>query len=419
MKASPYDNTSSRSIRQKTCIDNWVKNKCRGTAVLPTGFGKTNVGLIAIERFLNKNPNKKVLVVVPNDPIKLQWEGELSNRNLNAEVQTMYVTSHMTFVCDLLIIDEVHKIAAPTLYSTFENVTYKIILGLTATFERLDGRDMLLSKHAPVIDEVTVAEAIENNWLNDYREYLVLIEPDDIEEYNKINKEFLEHFSYFDYNFNTAMKMATDWKARANLARQKCSGDNFKDINKQILIHAMGFSRTLQARKKYINNHPKKIELTNLILENRQDKKRITFSATIAMAEKIKYGKVYSGKDSTKKGRTTLYEFINQDRGVVNSIAKLNEGFNDPSLSVAIILGMNSSKTVKKQRLGRLLRHQDGKIVEVFNLVLKGTVEEQWFYNSVGSDKYLTIDEDNLNFVLNGKLPSIKKNKETKMLFRF
>ena len=137
------------------------------------------------------------------------------------------------------------------------------------------------------------------------------------------------------------------------------------------------------------------------------------------MAEKIKYGKVYSGKDSAKKGRTTLAEFINQDTGVVNSIAKLNEGFDDPSLSVAVILGMNSSKTVKKQRLGRVLRHQEGKTVEIFNLVLKGTVEEQWFYNSTSSDKYITIDENNLQLVLNGKKPNIKKNRENKMLFRF
>jgi len=418
--ASLYDETSSRSIRQKTCVDNWVKNKCIGTIVAATGFGKTNIGLMAISRFLAKNPTRKVLIVVPSDPIKLQWENKLKESNLNAEVKTMYITSHLEGECDLLVIDEVHKIAAPTLYSTFENIKYKIILGLTATFERLDGRDILLSKHAPVIDEVTVTESIENNWLSDYREYLVLITPEDIEDYNKINKEFIEHFSYFDYNFNTAMKMATDWKARANLARQKCSSpDDFKSINKQILIHAMGFSRTLQARKKYINNHPKKIELTNLILENRQNRKCITFSATISMAEKIKYGKVYSGKDSAKKGRTTLAEFINQDTGVVNSISKLNEGFDDPSLSVAVILGMNSSKTVKKQRLGRVLRHQEGKTVEIFNLVLKGTVEEQWFYNSTSSDKYITIDEDNLQLVLNGKKPNIKKNRENKMLFRF
>jgi superfamily II DNA or RNA helicase len=98
---------------------------------------------------------------------------------------------------------------------------------------------------------------------------------------------------------------------------------------------------------------------------------------------------------------------------------KLNEGFNDPSLSVAVILGMNSSKTVKTQRRGRVLRAQEGKVVEIFNLVIKGTVEEQWFQNSVGSNNYVTIDEENLVNLLEGKDFTKKKNKQTSMLFRF
>ena len=231
--------------------------------------------------------------------------------------------------------------ASEQLINTFNNVTYKIVLGLTATFERLDGRDRLISKYCPVIDTITTEEAISNGWLSNYREYLVLIEPEDIEIYRNLNQEFTEHFSFFNFDFPLAMKLSTDWKARIKYAK-----DHNLDL-KVVLVHAMGFNRTLQARKKYINNHQKKIDLTNLILEHRQDKKCVTFAATIAMAEKIKYGKVYSGKDSNKKGRITLDEFINQDSGVLNTVMKLNEGFNDPSLSVAVILGMNSSKTVK------------------------------------------------------------------------
>ena len=44
-------------------------------------------------------------------------------------------------------------------------------------------------------------------------------------------------------------------------------------------------SRTLQARKKYIYNHPKKIELTNLILEHRQDKKWILVASATAVGQ--------------------------------------------------------------------------------------------------------------------------------------
>jgi superfamily II DNA or RNA helicase len=175
----------------------------------------------------------------------------------------------------------------------------------------------------------------------------------------------------------------------------------------------------MQARKKYINNHPKKIELANLILEHRADKKCITFSNTIAMAERIGYGKVYSGKDSVKKGRVKLEEFIGQPTGVINSIRRLTEGFNDPTISVAVVLGFDSSKTRKTQSIGRVIRAFEGKKAEVFNLVLKGTVEETWFANSNTNANYITIDEENLINVLNHTEFTKKKNKVTKMKFRF
>lgn len=410
---SLFDLPSSRTLRQQEAVNKWVANKCVGCINAAVGFGKTRIGIMAISRFLAKNPTRKVIIAVPSDPVKLQWMKELQDNNLEAEVKTFFDVSKNKYSCDLFVLDEIHRVASEQLINTFNNVTYKIILGLTATFERLDGRDKLISQHCPVIDTITTEEAISKGWLSNYREYLVLIEPEDIEIYRNLNQEFTEHFSFFNFDFPLAMKLSTDWKARIKYAK-----DHNLDL-KVVLVHAMGFNRTLQARKKYINNHQKKIDLTNLILEHRQDKKCVTFAATIAMAEKIKYGKVYSGKDSNKKGRITLDEFINQDSGVLNTVMKLNEGFNDPSLSVAVILGMNSSKTVKTQRRGRVLRAYDGKTVEIFNLVIKGTVEEQWFKNSVGSDNYLTIDEENLINLLEGREIKPKKNRQTSMLFRF
>ena len=414
----------SRTERQEQGVQRWVDNKLCGTLNWATGVGKTRGGLMAISRFLKKNPTKSVIVVVPSEPIQRQWNQELIDWNLfqQCSVKTMNDTSTNKSSCTLLVIDEIHKVGAPTLLNIFKNVQYTVILGLTATFERLDGKDEIISKKCPIVDTISVEEAIENKWLADYREYEVLIEPEDIDVYKEVNKEFYEHFSFFNYDFNLAMKCATDWKRRAELAKERCKEDqseDFKTVNKQILVHAMGFSRTLQARKKYIYNHPKKIELTNLILENRQDKKCITFSATIAMAEKIKYGAVYSGKDSAKKGRMSLQEFVQQDGGVLNTVMKLNEGFNCPDISVSVILGFNSSSTTKKQRVGRVIRQKEGKVAEVFTLVLKGTVEEEWFRKSTNSGRYIPISEENLIDVLQGRPFNPKKKKQTKMIFRF
>lgn len=414
----------SRTERQEQGVQRWVDNKLCGTLNWATGVGKTRGGLMAISRFLKKNPTKSVIIVVPSEPIQRQWNQELIDWNLfqQCSVKTMSDTSVNKYSCTLLVIDEIHKVGAPTLLNIFKNVQYTIILGLTATFERLDGKDEIISKKCPIVDTISVEEAIENKWLADYREYEVLIEPEDIDVYKEVNKEFYEHFSHFNYDFNLAMKCATDWKRRSELAKERCREDqseDFKTVNKQILVHAMGFSRTLQARKKYIYNHPKKIELTNLILENRQDKKCITFSATVAMAEKIKYGAVYSGKDSVKKGRMNLQEFVQQDGGVLNTVMKLNEGFNCPDISVSVILGFNSSSTTKKQRVGRVIRQKEGKVAEVFTLVLKGTVEEEWFRKSTSTGRYIPISEENLIDVLQGRPFNPKKKKQTKMMFRF
>lgn len=414
----------SRTERQEQGVQRWVDNKLCGTLNWATGVGKTRGGLMAISRFLKKNPTKSVIIVVPSEPIQRQWNQELIDWNLfqQCSVKTMNDTSVNKYSCTLLVIDEIHKVGAPTLLNIFKNVQYTIILGLTATFERLDGKDEIISKKCPIVDTISVEEAIENKWLADYREYEVLIEPEDIDVYKEVNKEFYEHFSYFNYDFNLAMKCATDWKRRSELAKERCREDqseDFKTVNKQILVHAMGFSRTLQARKKYIYNHPKKIELTNLILENRQDKKCITFSATVAMAEKIKYGAVYSGKDSVKKGRMNLQEFVQQDGGVLNTVMKLNEGFNCPDISVSVILGFNSSSTTKKQRVGRVIRQKEDKVAEVFTLVLKGTVEEEWFRKSTSTGRYIPISEENLIDVLEGRPFNPKKKKQTKMMFRF
>ena len=53
-----------------------------------------------------------------------------------------------------------------------------MILCLTGTLERLDGKEELIKTHAPVCDAVTRDEAIENGWLADFKNYLVMIDVD-------------------------------------------------------------------------------------------------------------------------------------------------------------------------------------------------------------------------------------------------
>jgi superfamily II DNA or RNA helicase len=38
-----------------------------------------------------------------------------------------------------------------------------MILGLTATLERLDGKEYIIKEYCPVCDEVTIEDALQNN----------------------------------------------------------------------------------------------------------------------------------------------------------------------------------------------------------------------------------------------------------------
>ena len=141
----------------------------------------------------------KVIVIVPTTALKEQWWGllDLNGLSLNCEVLVINTAIKGLYKCDIMVIDEIHRVAADTLKHVFETVNYKYILGLTATFERLDGKHELLKKYCPVIDEITLAESKFQGWISDYKEYQVILDVDDIATYKEMNREFTEHFEFF------------------------------------------------------------------------------------------------------------------------------------------------------------------------------------------------------------------------------
>ena len=132
-----------------------------------------------------------------------------------------------------------------------------------------------------------------------------------------------------------------------------CAGDESKkkEILKNITYHATGFIRSIQNRKKFVQNHPEKLKLAEEIIKHRSNTKIITFSANTKMADSFSTGFVYTGKEGKKKNRITLEEFSNLEAGVLNTVKLAEEGMNLPDLSVGIMLGVNSSKTKAVQTL--------------------------------------------------------------------
>ena len=117
------------------------------------------------------------------------------------------------WICDILILDEIHRYSAETFSQVFQKVKYKLVMGLTATFERLDGKHSIIQKYCPIVDKISKEEAILNGWMAKYKEYQVLLSVDDIEYYKNLNKEFVKYFEFFSYDHRVLLrKPGNKWK---------------------------------------------------------------------------------------------------------------------------------------------------------------------------------------------------------------
>lgn len=425
-------NSITRDERQEAARVKWIKSKCRGTFEFATGFGKTFTAIKCVKSVIERYQNFRVLVVVPTDNLRSQWIQQLDQNglSLNADVQIVNTVIKKKWKCDILVIDEAHRYASNTFQEIFNQVDYKYILGLTATFKRLDGKHEIIAKYCPVIDVVSTEEALLNGWLSNFKEYQVLLDVDDIDTYKGYDKEFTEHFEFFNYDFDLAMSMIgkNGFINRAKYRDELCyrppdkpqvSDGVRKAVFKEITYHATRFIQVIQARKAFINNHIKKTEIARKIIAARPNAKIVTFSSNVQMAKSIGCGVTYTARGSKKKNEELLRNFEIQESGVINSCAKLNEGADIRGLSVAIVLGLDSSETKSIQRRGRTIRKEGNKLAEIFNLVIDQTVETKWFARSHENSPYITIDENGLQDVLEGREPRLYQRRIKDFTFRY
>lgn len=386
----------TRTNRQKVCISKWLKFNGKATIEACTGFGKTRVALTICKSLVNCNPNAFILIVVPTENLKEQWIKQLIEWQLfdNCKVEIINSVIKKDWTCDLLINDECHLFASDTFSAVFTAVEYKMILCLTATLERLDGKEILIKKFAPVCDTITIQEAEKNHWVSPIKEYVVLIDVD-LTDYKELDRKFNSYFAFFNWDFSIAMKAAQDWKFRNAYAKQ------LGVSNKEVMAMAMDWMRCMRLRKSFVQSHPKKIEICKKILNARSDKKCITFSPTIKDSESLKVGMVLHSKQSKKQNKEVLDKFNKASSGVLCTSKAADAGVDIPGLSVGIIMSIDSSKIRKTQRTGRVVRFEEGKTAELFTLIIKGTQEWKWYQNS-STTKAQILNEDQLDMVLKG-----------------
>lgn len=163
----------------------------RNLVVAATGTGKTVISALDYKRFRKQNPDRpfRLLFVAHREEILKQSLytfravlkganfGELfvgsykpeSIDNLFLSIQTFNSQSFTEKTSpdfyDYIIVDEFHHAAAPTYQKLLSYYQPRILLGLTATLERMDGKNILPYFNNRIAAEIRLPEAIDRKLL--------------------------------------------------------------------------------------------------------------------------------------------------------------------------------------------------------------------------------------------------------------
>lgn len=406
----------NRDDRQKLSVKRWIDSGGHGTIQATTGFGKTHVAIILIQAMYKRNPNLVVLIGVPTDVLKEQWTRELAKNQLFSvcKVEIFNTIVKNEYLVDLLILDEVHGCASPGNLYIFDCVKYKYILGLTATWERLDHAEQRLEQYCPVCDQINLEDALKNNWVSCYRKYQVLIDVD-MTQYWEYNSKFQQLFAFFNHDFKLVMELVR------NPNKAKVWAKKNGKLEGAVRGYCAQFMKYLRARKSFVMSHPKKFEIANKILDARPNNKCILFTASVKDAELFKKrGLICHSQRKKKENKAVIEEFNQMSNGLIVSPMALRTGVDIKGLSLGISCSCNSSQLLSYQELGRVIRLEDGKVAEFFTLVIRGSIEQTWYNNANRNQSYITIDENQLDIVLNnGELSTRPKKGPVDLEYRF
>lgn len=211
--------SDDRIGRQVICIEKWKNNKYVGALDACPRFGKTYVGLRAIDELKNLlHITPKVLIIVPSEIIRNQWEKLTVDYDnitiLTTQLAINQLDELLYEAWDLSIIDEIHRYSTPD----SRNMIIKLaemsasILALTGTYPY---NDREIKKYFPVFDVITEQEAAENGWISDYVEYNIPVELDESDKiryanYSTFITETLELFKDKAKYVNGNVKLVED-----------------------------------------------------------------------------------------------------------------------------------------------------------------------------------------------------------------
>lgn len=185
----PY--SYQQEILDKLDAERAVRGNMRNLVVAATGTGKTVISALDYKRFRRQHQDKpcRLLFVAHREEILRQSLytfravlkdanfGELFVGNYKPESMDFLFVSIQTFnsqaftekttsdYYDYIVVDEFHHAAAPTYQKLLSYYHPEILLGLTATPERMDGKSILTYFNNRIAAEIRLPEAIDRKLL--------------------------------------------------------------------------------------------------------------------------------------------------------------------------------------------------------------------------------------------------------------
>lgn len=384
-----------RKARQDQIINRWIANGYVGTAECATGFGKTIMAMLAIIKVREADPSLTVMVVVPTVFLQNQWVERLASFDIdNVEVWVINTAVKQTHFVDLLVLDEIHQYTAEIFGQIFDRVSYAQVFGLTATLREHDSRTDLIYDKAPIVDTVTMKEALDAGWIAPFEVFNLAIQLSDEEQekYSALSKSFNKHFASFGHDFSLAMSCVSNQQTLKQYAKQL----NWEE--KRLQAAAFQWLNNMRERKDMLYSNPSKAKAAVELVHQFPDRKIITFSQTIESAEwissqlgaesalyhsKVKGAKIDGKRFTAAQMKQKAVDRFNSGHHfskcrVLCTAKAMDQGADIPDVDMAIIVSASATPLQAIQRYGRSLRMVEGKRTVIVELYIKGTQDERW-----------------------------------------
>jgi superfamily II DNA or RNA helicase/HKD family nuclease len=363
-----------KEILEKLQVEREVFGRMKNLLVAATGVGKTVISAFDYKRFKNKNKSAKLLFVAHREEILKQSLdtfrvilkdpnfGDMLVGNHQPESLDNLFVSIQSFnskkldesmtndFYDFIIVDEFHHAAAESYQKLLSHYLPKILLGLTATPERMDGKDILSYFDDTISAEMRLTEAINRKLLSPFQYFCV----SDTVDLSKLK------WSRKGYEIRELENVYTSNDHRSSQVVKSL----YKYVTDIDQVKGLGFCVSIE-HAKYMGDFFNKVGIPSVAL----------------------YGNV-----DGKTRREAQYRLIQGDIKFIFVVDLYNEGIDIPETNTILFLRPTESLTVFLQQLGRGLRLAEGKecltVLDFVGQAHKNYDFEQKFRALMGKTKH-------------------------------